>query len=303
MISRVLKLGLLLIVVAAVAARFYPPVRHAALQLAGRSSICSFEDAVSAHSGYQRQVAIKDRILHASRRLEVDPEGRALWETPEGRYWVPSGSELQLPWLLAEQERRIYGDGSHAVQPGEIVLDCGANVGVFTKRALAAGAKLVIAIEPAPENLACFRRNLRDEIEAGRVIVEPLGVWDREDSLTLFVNPRNSATDTFVLQIPGAEVVQKVPLTTIDRLVVKHKLEAVHFIKMDIEGAEPRALAGARETMKRFRPRLSVTAHHTDFEPVEIQNMVRAARADYQMECGPCSEIKLFIRPDVLYFR
>jgi FkbM family methyltransferase len=35
-----------------------------------------------------------------------------------------------------------------------VVLDCGANVGVHTREALERGAKLVVAIEPAPERMA-----------------------------------------------------------------------------------------------------------------------------------------------------
>jgi hypothetical protein len=45
------------------------------------------------------------------------------------------------------------------------------------------------------------------------------------------------------------ETDQKFPLTTIDKLVAELKLPKVDFIKMDIEGAEVKALNGARETI------------------------------------------------------
>ena len=32
-------------------------------------------------------------------------------------------------------------------------------------------------------------------------------------------------------------------------------------------------------------------------------SIIRSARADYQMRCGPCSETEHSIRPDVLYFK
>jgi FkbM family methyltransferase len=204
---------------------------------------------------------------------------------------------------LAEQKRKIYGTGDNGPHAGDITLDCGANVGVTVHEELAAGAKTVVAIEPAPENLECLRRNYSKEIAAGRVIIVPKGVWDKEDFLTLRVDPQNSAADSFVLQREGAVELEKIPLTTIDRLVADLKLERVDYIKFDIEGAEPKALAGARETLAKFKPRLSVASYHQPDHPKLIPEIVHAARPDYQMQCGPCSETEHSIRPDVLYFK
>jgi hypothetical protein len=50
---------------------------------------------------------------------------------------------------------------------------------------LDSGAKLVVAIEPAPTNPECLPRNMRREIADGRVIVSAKGVWDKEDTLVL----------------------------------------------------------------------------------------------------------------------
>ena len=60
--------------------------------------------------------------------------------------------------------------------------DCGAHVAVT---ALKRGAKLVVAIEPAPENIECLRRNFSTEIEKGKVIIYPKGVWNKDDFLPM----------------------------------------------------------------------------------------------------------------------
>ena len=96
---------------------------------------------------------------------------------------------------------------------------------------------------------------------------------------------------------------EPVPLTTIDKLVTELKLERVDYIKLDIEGAEPRALAGAKETLAKYKPRISIAAYHQPDHPKVIPEIIRAARADYQMQCGPCAEANFSIRPDVLYFK
>ena len=185
---------------------------------------------------------------------------------------------------------------------GDIVLDCGANVGVYTREALKNGAKLVVAIEPAPENIECLRRNFTAEIASGRVVLYEKGVWDKDDMLVMRVDPGNSAADSFVIRREGAVETKQLPLTTIDKLVAELKLERVDYIKMDIEGAEQRALQGAIETLTKFRPRLSLSAYHVPSDPEMLPKLVRKAWPEYRMQCGPCAEANGHVRPDVLYF-
>jgi FkbM family methyltransferase len=299
--SRAIKLATVAALLA-VAAGFYPPFRLGFLALIGRASLCPWAEATRSAWNLRHQTALKDRILAASRLLEKDPAGFHLWETPKGRYWIPKGSDWSLPWDLAEQERKIYGTGLLGVSAGDVVLDCGANVGVFVHEALAAGARLIVAIEPAPENLECLRRNFLAETQAGRVVIYPKGVWDKDDLLPLNVDPENAAADSFVIRTKKAYVGPKLPLTTIDKLVAELKLERVDFVKFDIEGAEQRALKGARETLAQYRPRLAISSYHRPDDPVKIPALVRAAWSGYHMQCGPCADVTTYIRPDVLYF-
>jgi len=282
----------------------YPPARLSALVLAGRSPECPLANAVRADQNLQDQIASKDRILKASKMIAKD-EHFEQWETPMGTYWITKESRYVLPYNLAEQDRKIYGEGSNFVRPGDIVLDCGANIGVFVKASLDAGAKKVIAIEPAPENLEALRRNFKSEIESGRVVIYPKGVWDKDDFLTMNIDHGNSAADSFVIHPEhSSATTEKLPLTTIDKLVAELGLERVDFIKMDIEGAEVRALHGGAATIAKYHPRMSLSVYHEPDHPVEVPKAVRAAWSGYRMECGPCAFEKenKRIRPDIVYF-
>jgi FkbM family methyltransferase len=301
--ARVVWLLLLLLILTGVAYAYFAPFRLFTFVVVGRSPVCTLAEAVKADENLHRQVEYKDQILNASKLVEQDPKGYELWDTPRGRYWIPAGSRYVLPFNLAEQQRKIYGTGEFGPQAGDVTLDCGANVGVTVHEELAAGAKKVVAIEPAPENLECLRRNYANEIATGRVILVPKGVWDKEDTLTLRVDPKNSAADSFVIQREGAVNLEQVPLTTIDKLVAELKLERVDYIKFDIEGAEPRALTGAKETLAKYKPRISIASYHAPDHPKVIPEIIHAARADYRMFCGPCAETEFSIRPDVLYFK
>lgn len=300
---KIIRIAVILIAVST-AVYFYTPARLTAMVLLGRSPDCPMARAVQSGNELERQIQIKDELLKNSRKLETDPKGFELWDTPKGRWWIPKGSHYVLPFNLAEQSRRIYGIGDRFVHSGDIVLDCGANVGVFAREALDAGAKLVIAIEPAPENIECLRRNFDKEIGAGKLIVYPKGVWDKDDFLTLNVDPNNSAADSFVIQREGSLGMVKMPLTTIDKLAGELKLERVDFIKMDIEGAEVKALDGARGVLGKYHPRMSLAVYHEPDHPRSVPAAAMRGWDGYKTECGPCEEEKehFFIHPAIMYF-
>jgi FkbM family methyltransferase len=300
--SRVFRFLIPLVVVVAVLLWFYPPARLFALAVVGRSPQCSITDAIKADQNLKLQIRYNDEIFKASKLIETDAAGFEHWDTPAGPYWIPKGSRYVLPYNLAEQKRRIYGNDQQSAHAGDIVLDCGANVGVTVRVWLAAGAKQVVAIEPAPENLECLRRNFKDEIAAGRVILYPKGVWDKDDIMPMQIDPNNSAADSFVIHREGGTEIRGIPLTTIDKLVPELKLERVDFIKMDIEAAEPKALVGARETIAKYHPRMALCTYHKPDHPKLVPELVRAAWPGYTVECGPCFEANHAVRPDVMYF-
>jgi len=294
---------ILLVLVYELAVYLYPPMFILGLALIGRSPLCPPLQAFKGAKSYLFFREKVDPISRGSHLLERDRTGFNLWETPRGRFWIPAGSDSVLPILLAQQDSKVYGANRElAVHEGDVVLDCGAHVGVYTREALSLGARLVVAIEPAPENLECLRRNFVDEISTGSVIVYPKGVWDREDSLTLYTYSGNSSGDSFVISTRAASAVQKVPLTTIDTLVNELKLERIDFIKMDIEGAPDRALDGASHTLKKFKPRLAISTEEEGDDPKKIVALVLRRQSDYRMLCGQCVVQGNYVNPVVLFF-
>src|SRR5262245_7062074 len=103
----------------------------------------------------------RTRFAQESRILRRDGD-LTEWSTPAGTFWIPGSDATTLPVLLAQEERGIYGRGEWGVQKGDVVLDIGAYIGTWTRHALAAGAKVVVAVEPSPASVECLRRNLRE---------------------------------------------------------------------------------------------------------------------------------------------
>ena len=224
-----------------------------------------------------------EQIAKACKCLKKDENGFELWDTPQGRFWIENNNFSEFTEILAEQEANIYGDQSSGVRPGDIVLDCGAHVGVFTRKALGLGAKLVVAIEIAPVNLECLRRNFAAEIASGKVIVYPKGVWDKDDTLVLHLK---KYTACYSLLFKGSgkrgDAPTPVPVTTIDKIVAELGLARVNFIKSDIEGAERNMLAGAAKTLERFKPRMAIAGYHLKDDLIVLPAVALKAQPAYK---------------------
>jgi len=225
------------------------------------------------------------------------------FRTPSRGFWIKSkNGQDMLANLLAEHRWMAELNPSEGVRPGDIVIDCGAHVGVFTHTALARGASQVVAVEPEPSNLECLRRNFAAEIATGRVIVVGVGVWDSPGTLRLNIAEDNSGMNSMAFAVGKTSV--EVPVTTIDALVARLGLSRVDFIKMDIEGAERPALRGAAQTLKRSKPRLMLDTYHLEDDQVVLPKLINASNKSYQETCGPCevSDKTRLLVPHVTYF-
>jgi FkbM family methyltransferase len=228
--------------------------------------------------------------------------GLELWETLIGRLWIPSPGIYVIKHLEREQVvQKVYDYPSAHVLSGDTVIDCGAHIGGFTRMALRAGARLVVAIEPEKANIVAFRRNFSEEIKNGRVILIEKGVWDKTGSLSLHLSNTGDSHSVAINQNAGKD--QAIEVTTIDSLIENLKLSKVDFIKMDIEGAELNALRGSREVLKRWHPRLAISSYHKKGDPSAICALVWESQPNYLIgskELLPESE-KTGV-PKVLFF-
>lgn len=267
--------------------------------LAGET-VCGPVAAFRATEISDRQRRYEQKLRVEISRLERDGTVE-LFRTPNGDWWTPTGNRSGLQFGIAEHRRLPYG----LPKPGDIVLDAGANVGLFTRAALDAGARLVVAIEPVPASVESLSRNFADEIEDGRVIVYPKGVWHEQASLEMYVYPE-SQLDSFVMDSRPESSAKperlELPLTTIDDIVEDLGLARVDFIKMDIEGAERKALLGARQTLRRHAPHLAVATENLPDDPTDLPTLVSNI-AKYHQEPGTCLALENGqIAPEVMFF-
>lgn len=217
-------------------------------------------------------------------RIDSDDGGRGLWTTSLGDMWFPPGAGESTIRMLSGE---IYA-GVYRLSLGDkVLLDCGANVGFFSRYAFMNGAERVIAFEPSPGNAACLRKNLARELADGRFTLIEMGVWDA--AATLYFNAGNQANPgTHYVKLEGQPGDIQVQVVSIDSVVEQSGLTKLDYIKMDVEGSEVAALRGAAQTIRRFVPRLSVATEHTDDlleNSIRVIDTIRKTESSYDYVC------------------
>src|SRR5512138_3788315 len=125
----------------------YPPGAAAMLALAGRSPDCGLIGTVEAsYRLYRKYASYSTEVNAAARLIRQEPEsGLQQVKTSKGIFWEPRVEGSAVTAQISEIEAKYYSFGESAIRRGDVVLDCGANVGVFTREAITRGARLVVA--------------------------------------------------------------------------------------------------------------------------------------------------------------
>jgi len=152
-----------------------------------------------------------------------------------------------------------------SVHQGDTAIDLGAHVGVHTTRlaALVGPAGSVIAIEPSPAHVVRLDAAVRAAGVADRVTVVTAAAGDSAGERSLLVSAPGQSSQHAWLAPPGHAtgplvVVEHVRIIRVDDVPRRGR---VSFMKIDVEGAESLALAGATELLAADRPVLLVDLH------------------------------------------
>jgi len=148
---------------------------------------------------------------------------------------------------------------------GDTVFDVGANLGPMTllMYTMVGPTGRVFCFEPAV--FKSLQKTLAENHMAGCEVV-PKAVSDSNGQIEMRIADASKESNIIGTDPPGGiqYETRKVEMVTLDDFVQSRGLDRVDFITMDIEGAEELALRGARQTLERFHPKLSIASYHLD---------------------------------------
>lgn len=200
----------------------------------------------------------------------------------ELRVRIRSGPCKGLVMSLPSRARYLRGDYEpdqaafvqEVLRPGDVFWDVGAHFGYYTLLAsrvtgrASGGTGRVYAFEPVPGNLWYLRRHIKwNQMDHAQALPYAIGGADGAAAF------RRSGTGSGRLDREGMTV----DVRTIDSLVESGRCAAPTCVKMDIEGAEADALAGAAAALSGAPVLLIISLH----QPPEIGTRCMATLEGY----------------------
>lgn len=175
-----------------------------------------------------------------------------------GARWAPAAGGKVGRFFAGTYEEDQTEVFCRHVEPGQTVIDIGANVGYYTLLAsrLVGASGTVVACEPEPLNASYLRRHVQaNRLENVTILEIAVG---REQGTVGFTRGKGRGRGHMA---EDGELT--VPVRTLDAVVAELALEPAH-LKIDVEGAEADLLHGALETVRRFRPLIFLATHGRD---------------------------------------
>jgi FkbM family methyltransferase len=192
-------------------------------------------------------------------------------------------SDVVIGWgiIRGKYETEELDFVRRTVRPGQTVLDIGANIGLFTvtTAALTGPTGRVYAFEPLEDLASLLARSVAENNFGDRVVLERAAVSDKPGSGHLISASKTTNAGGAYLnegQVPLGHEASEVKLITLDTYPVRRP---VHFIKIDVEGAELLAFRGAKELLKKDRPVILSELH-----PAQLSKVSGCTPAEFVAE-------------------
>lgn len=213
----------------------------------------SFESGLATNPQLVQHISLTQKIFTLNNRVSTLP-------FPGGRIQRPNDRLVDIMTGMYQifVDKEYEKDRRYSPQQGDVIVDGGAFIGLWTLRVAQVSGKSgrIIAVEPNPLAYAQLQNNIRLN-NLGNVTTVNKALGDQNGKIDLFTEARGfSATslfrnhvETFVPKTGVTSV--KCEMTTIDDLVSDYDVKQVDILKIDVEGAELAVLHGASKSFEK----------------------------------------------------
>jgi len=177
---------------------------------------------------------------------------RIPFRTFEAEFELSQGEIAPYAQMKRDLASRLLPSGQEI--RGWTVVDCGANVGLFSL--FMKDAARLVAVEPNPAVVSRLRRNLESNEVAATVVEAAVSSEDGAVKMGFADGPS-------VLSAIG-ETGSEVRSVSIDSLLEQTNVDEVDLLKLDVEGHEIEALRGGSTHLERRRIKRIVVEFNDD---------------------------------------
>jgi FkbM family methyltransferase len=208
------------------------------------------------------ETAAADPDLAVALSAITTPRVRALFQGPttfrttSGLSFTVDGGDIFAATLAAGYlpEARDYEAIMQLIRPGSVVVDVGANFGLYALSAAlyARPQGKVFAFEPAPDAFALLERNIAENGLGGVITAKAAAVAAAPGHAQFLVGHDVSFSSLHRTQrLEHHASAVEVDVVTLDMAL--SQTSSIDVLKIDVEGGEGDVLCGARELLRRSR--------------------------------------------------
>nr|WP_321271240.1 FkbM family methyltransferase [uncultured Tolumonas sp.] len=183
-----------------------------------------------------------------------------------------------VEWFLSEGDSDLQYIEHYDLKHDDVVMELGVydakSSSVFAKKLDQTGR--IIGFEPLGQEI--YKKTLDNDLHLKEIMtIYPYAVSDKVGEISMHLN--GSSTKI-------ADDGTKIKCITIDAFVDENQISKLDLIKMDIEGAEPAALRGAKKTIKNLRPALAISIYHGLNQYIDIPFYLMNTLENYTFKLG-----------------
>jgi FkbM family methyltransferase len=174
--------------------------------------------------------------------LKSDPSAAVRCWASFSEYWNYREGLPESEFLFLKRVRKA--------SDRPVAIDVGANIGIFTLEMARLGFE-VHAFEPVATTFARLKKNVEALPRSGSsVTLNQSACGDREGAVPFAVDERSAGENRIAVAGRDTGVPVEVSCITLDAYCARASIAAIDFLKIDVEGMEPRVIRGAARLLR-----------------------------------------------------
>lgn len=227
--------------------------------------------------GIIRERGLRKSFYQALRKLLLLPlsisyfftrllRGSAIKEVNGFKMWLDLKNDCGVSRILFLFKKREYLatnflENQKVLKEGDVWLGIGANIGYYALLGsrLVGDSGKVYALEPVSTNYQALQKNIELN-NLYNVRTFKLAAGEKSGFENIHVARRGNWSSMIYRDGVGYFKEEKVRVITVDDFVREEQIEP-DFIRMDVEGYECAVIKGAKETLKKLKPKILMEIH------------------------------------------